>query len=254
MTTIFHTQLGTVDPIKGTIRIDNESFVYEIYLLPLTGNEVTVSRIQNDLIKRLGGRRFKGAPCLGITEDIVRSNILSNNYSGIGFVHNERIVTDSASATLQFHNWLTSDASNEKQMWINDLCRTKGEEKETKSQVSPVKALFRVFEQVTNHFQPHMDSIYLMVDNAVGKEAESKKLQSIYNAYGFNVVSKLEPSILPDSIFMKKVMDNRQVGGRRNKSFRKCKKRSTKKRERNIRKRDRTQKRERKKRAKPLIH
>jgi len=218
MNTVFHTKKDTNRPLRGTIRIENEAFDYELYLLPITGNNA--SSIEDTIVKRLASRQFKGRPCLGITEDMVRTHIDQNTYSGAGFIWNKRIPNDSASATLQFHNWLTNYPFDPKQLWINDLCREK--DPSSSSSTSPVKALFQLFEQITRQYQPHMTHIHLMVDNSFGKEAESNTLQSIYNAYGFHVVPRIETQQLPDAIFMEKRMLPLQQGGKpRRKSFRK---------------------------------
>lgn len=223
---VFHNEIDTAEPLTGNVVVDAETFSYEVFLMPIVH-----SAGQESIIERLGTRMYKGVHCLGITKDIVREHIREGNYSAIVFVKRDAS-RDTASATLQYYNWLTSSSTGEKQMWVNDLCRQKDPEKT--GRVSPVKALFRVVEMILSKYQPHMKYVYLTVDNAPGKQQEAVKLQNIYQSYGFSVVDDRDFTILPNSIYMRKPIETQRGGGdlkkkKKNKSFRKNRRRTKRK-------------------------
>jgi hypothetical protein len=137
------------------IRIDGVDFDVELFYDPhrMSG------RSQRALAKRLGTRYRDGKPCLGITRRNAADAIRHQDLSLIGFARN-RHVEDEASGTLQFYSWC--DGKTDQQLWINDLCRITSE-KVDKPATSPLKALFRVFEDIGR--AAGLQHIYLQVEN-----------------------------------------------------------------------------------------
>ena len=190
--------------MNGTIRMDNKTFEYELFLLPILGNIDTIDKptIETMLVTRLGNRFQKdGKRCLDMDEDLVRENINNNEYSVIGFVKNITDIDskDVASGTMQYYNWC--DKNGGKQLWIGDLCRiTEGD---IKPSVSPVKALLHVFEMVTvASLGKKIKYLHLMVED----EPEKVILPKIYKKYGFDIVGPDDCS-MSEYIVMKKKID-----------------------------------------------
>lgn len=168
----------TTVPIRGELRLDGEDFEYEVYLMPILGDdEVTVKQ---DLIKRLGGRMQNGKHCLNIDETVVSTNIEKGDYTAIAFIKNKHY-DDTASGTLQYYDWCNL---TRQQMWINDLCRIST----NKQAASPVKALLKVFELITIRYTKGLRFINLMVDNENREQAQI--LISIYGKYGFEIIKR----------------------------------------------------------------
>jgi len=174
----------TTKPIKGELVIGGESFSYDYYLLPIVSKvKAAVKKTKEALIKRIGNQIQNGKNCLDIDEKLVRENLKNDEYSAIVFVKNKNH-DDNASGTMQSYNWCESGSeSNQNQMWVNDLCRISSEKRE----VSPIKALIRVFEMITLKYTQNDKYIYLMVDKEVPAQAEI--LKNIYLKYGFEVAS-----------------------------------------------------------------
>jgi len=174
---IYNTEtLDTTKPIVGTVQMDNHEFEYEVYLLPILGDEK--DSVERDLIARLGGRLQNGKHCLDIDETVVSRNIENGEYSAMAFVKNKHH-DDVASGTLQYYDWCNT---GKPQMWINDLCRIST----SKQAASPVKALLKVFELITKKHTKRLRYINLMVDNENPEQA--KVLISIYGKYGFEIM------------------------------------------------------------------
>jgi hypothetical protein len=172
------TILDTSKPITGKIHLEGHEFDYEVYLLPIIGDDK--EKVEKDLIHRIGNRMQKGKHCLDIDEAVVSQNIENNEYSAIGFVKNHAH-DDSASGTMQYYDWCESGKN---QMWINDLCRITTD----KQSASPIKVLLKVFELITKTHTKGLRYINLMVDN---EDVEgSKVLIEIYKKYGFSIITK----------------------------------------------------------------
>jgi len=168
----------TTKPIKGEVHLEGHDFNYEIYLLPIIGDDQ--EKVERDLIKRLGNRMQKGKHCLDIDESTVEQNIENEEYSAIVFVENKNH-DDIASGTLQYYDWCEEGKN---QLWINDLCRLTT----SKQSVSPIKALLKVFENLAKKYAKRLNYVHLMVDNE--DEEGSKVLIEIYKKYGFDIVTK----------------------------------------------------------------
>jgi hypothetical protein len=168
----------TTKPITGELHLEGHDFKYEIYLLPIIGDDQ--EKVEKELIKRMGNRMQKGKHCLDIDEEIVERNIENEDYSAIVFVENKNH-DDVASGTLQYYDWCEQGKN---QLWINDLCRLTT----SKQSVSPIKALLKVFEIVAKKYTKRLSYIHLMVDNE--DEEGSKVLIEIYKKYGFDILTK----------------------------------------------------------------
>jgi hypothetical protein len=191
------TTTDTTTPIRGEIHLDGHNFEYEVYLLPIIGGTNKHSLEQN-FIKRIGNRFQNGKHCLDITEEIVRKNILNNEYSAIIFVKN-KAHNDSASATLQYYDWCNSGIN---QIWINDLCRIADKKKQP---VSPVKVLFKVVEMITLQYIKELRHINLFVDNL---KPDRNILINLYKNYGFKPMSR-EKCAMQDSVNKYTIMRRR---------------------------------------------
>lgn len=170
--------LDTTKPIHGTIKIDHHKFEYEVYLLPILGAEKAA--IEQDLVRRLGGRMRNGKHCLDIDEAVVSRNIENGEYTAVAFVKNKHH-DDVASGTLQYYDWCNA---GKPQMWINDLCRISTNKQAT----SPVKVLLKLLESVTIKHTKRLRYINLMVDNENQEQAQI--LLGIYKKYGFEIIKK----------------------------------------------------------------
>jgi len=168
----------TTRPIVGELHLEGHDFKYEIYLLPILGDDE--EKVEGELIKRMGNRMQKGKHCLDIDEEVVEQNIENDEYSAIVFIENKNH-DDVASGTLQYYDWC---GEGKKQIWINDLCRITT----SKQTASPIKALLKVFEIVAKKYAKRLNYVHLMVDN---EDVEgSKVLIEIYKKYGFDIVTK----------------------------------------------------------------
>lgn len=194
-----NTITDTTNPIIGELKLEEDivkdgvtetisaEFSYEIFLLPIIGNNANNTISQ--LINRLGDQIQNGKPCLEITKKIVEDNIENDEYTAVIFVKNKNY-DDKASGTMQLYDWCSTNRKkrkiNEKQMWINDLCRIT----ENRQKISPIKALLQVFEMVTSKYVPEIPYIHLMVDKTNMDEANT--LKNIYTKYGFELVNTRE--------------------------------------------------------------
>jgi len=190
---------------KGTVRNQGTIYEYTLYFLPLTEDKLV-----DEIATFFGNRVVKGESCLGITEEIVKRNIFTNNLSAFIIVH-ERGTHDYASASLQLFNWcLPGDNGLPNiQVFLNDLCRTKYLPKvktlrtlktlktlktlrktktrtkkisNQRSTVSPVKILFQLAEQLAVQ-NLNKEAIHLFI--ATG-EPGFKTLFDLYQTkYGF---------------------------------------------------------------------
>jgi len=199
----------------GEIEIDGTLFSYEIFLLPIIHKkEKELKDVHEYLIKKLGTRLKDGKACLDITEDVVRSNIESGNYSAFGFIKNLTDDTewlDEASGTMQYYDWCKKRKGP--QLWINDLCRITEPVSAPiggkKPSTSPLKALMTVFEQVAvKLLGASLMHLYLLVRD---QEPERSVLPGIYNKYGFSVVD-IKSCHFKDYIVMRKVITERELG------------------------------------------
>ena len=179
---IYHDKTNdTTVPLTGELQLKGEHFKYEVYLLPIIGSDNNkIAAVEEDLIKRMGNRMQNGKRCLEIDESVVRENIENDEYSAIVFIENKNH-DDVASGTLQYFDWC--DNGN-KQLWINDLCRIST----SKQPVSPIKALLKVFENLSKTYTKNVNYVYLMVDNE--DQVGGLVLIDIYKKYGFDIVSK----------------------------------------------------------------
>lgn len=138
-------------------------------------------------ILTLFGRRIQkdGKLCLGITEDIILTNILKHDYLALVHVTNDDI-DDSATAALQYLNWCAA-ADDSKQFWIHELCRVNNSALKLKS---PVSVLLDTLEQFSTAYS--ITDNYLLVE---GEQPGTNTLISIYNNYGFKIDDscKVEP-------------------------------------------------------------
>lgn len=199
------------EPLYGIMNIDGTDFEYELYLLPILSSNPDKNMIEKDLIQRLGSRIKNGKTCLDIGVDVVERNIKNNEYCAMAFITNKKC-NDSASGTLQLFDWCSNTQpvrnKGEKQIWVNDLCRiTAGK----KGKVSPVKALFKLFEKTTiDLLGKNARHLYLMVDNKQPAQDLSKEAQvliNIYKKYGFSRVSVDNCNFGSNHIIMKKSID-----------------------------------------------
>lgn len=161
--------------LTTTIASNDTVFRSDIYTNP----SAQPKRTQSSLIRMFGNRITHGAPCLGITTDIVRDNIQNGDYSAIGFVTNTS-ADDTASAALQYYDWCGTGMP---QLWINDLCRIT--RTPIKPSASPTPVLLEVFEAIAKEHA--LPSIYLMVDD---KEPERTLLPAIYKKYGYAITEE----------------------------------------------------------------
>ena len=201
------TQIRNKIYFAGEMQLEGTMFSYEIFLLPIVHSDSSkINSIQQYLINKLGTRQKDGKSCLDITEDIVRQNILDDNYSAMGFIKNisDPNWSDEASGSLQYYDWCKKRKGP--QVWVNDLCRITEANSATstvKPKVSPIKVLFKLFEQIAvKCIGPKLKFLHLLVED---KEPERSTLPAIYNKYGFHIVSSHECS-QADSIVMKKAI------------------------------------------------
>ena len=166
-------KLSNIDNIHEDIHNKHKIALRKIpalhHILTLFGN-----RIQKD-----------GKLCLGITEDIILTNILKHEYLALVHVTNDDI-DDSATAALQYTKWCEEDDAS-KQFWIHDLCRVNNSALKLRS---PVKVLLNALEQFSRIYG--ITDNYLLVE---GEQPGTNTLLGIYATYDFKIDDscKVEP-------------------------------------------------------------
>ena len=181
------TIVSLTENISNTITdISGNSFTYTIYPNPIR----KTYKEKKELIKFFGNRKLKdGTPCLGITENVVKNGIKDNTYDA--FIHvknNAPEIEDSATCSLQYYNWCDPTNDENKQLWINDLCRqtTSSANVRNKPKPSPTAILFDVVKKFS--LDHSIVTNYIMVEteyeNGVVNPG-AQKLIEIYTGYGF---------------------------------------------------------------------
>jgi hypothetical protein len=126
--------------------------------------------------------------CLEIDETTV-TEYMDNNYVSAYVIVNQKGSDETASGTLQIHDWCATTKKRKRSdgneprpaVWINDVCRILGTG--PKSEKSPVDALFFVMEQLTVQ-NMNQNEINLFVDTTTTTNKDV--LKRIYsNKYGF---------------------------------------------------------------------
>jgi len=140
-------------------------------ILKIFGNRTqTVKRMINGVLTE------KVEQCLGITEDVVLTNIMKHNYESLIYIKNDDF-DDSATGAMQYYNWCAKNNDDSKQLWIHDICRVNNSKTKLKS---PVSVLFDAIEQFSLNY--NILSNYVIVE---GEQPGTDTLISIYNNYGF---------------------------------------------------------------------
>lgn len=176
----------------GLLEVEGKTYEYKIFLLPLEKNTPEYNFVVDGIQKRRQKNSRKA--CLGIKKKDIMRSIDNEITSAYGFV-NEKGSADTVSASIQIYKW--SVDQSDIQVWIHDLCRhtPRGT---VKSEVSPLKVLFLLFEQLAANLI-NKDKIYLML------EPEKKDiLVPIYEKYGFAVDNDFKLLLTNDFIIMKK--------------------------------------------------
>ena len=187
----------------GKFKFEGHTFIFEIFLTPLEENTPDFQYVVDHIRKRR--RKCVRGACLGTTKSIITKHLQRQITSAYGFVR-ERGTTDEASGSLQIYDWF---AMGSPQVWVNDLCRSNGtyssatrKKSHSKSQVSPVKALFLLFEQLAiTAVQAQI--IYLNVERK-----NETILCPLYERYGFTRETKhkyrddyipMKKTVVPDT-------------------------------------------------------
>ena len=181
------------DMFAGEFKFKEVDFQYELYLTPFTHPDTT-TRVKTFF----GNRMFKGASCLGIDEASIQEYIDNEDISLFGIVRSSLNPLDTGSGTIQLFNYCSkAKGRNNAQAWINDICRTTDGEK---TPISPVEALFYIFEQFVIHNLRKPD-IYLFTE--IDK---APILTPIYERYGFEITTACnsDPSAY---VIMRKTID-----------------------------------------------
>jgi hypothetical protein len=166
---------------------ENTTFSYEIYTNPSDQPQT----IQDRCVEILANPKGR----LGITEQSVREGMRDKDYTAILLVRNT-MAEDQVSGSMQYFDWLEYGSS---QALVTDLCRIT--ENCTKSSVSPLRVLFRLYEALLSSANVH--SMYLMVDPS------SQRLLTHYaDEYGFQ---ELDICTEDDESIMQKSFTNYQV-------------------------------------------
>jgi len=168
---------------SGSIIFNGVEYLYELFLFPLINPDERTNIIDRISSRKRYNKDGTEEICLGIGVEDITDMIDNNDISAVGFVK-EKDSEDEGSGTLQIYNWCDLNKKRKKntiqnaQVWINDVCRNTPRGM-TKSVVSPVRILFKLFEQLVA-YNLSKDEIYLMVE-----KNEFGVLEKIYNGYGF---------------------------------------------------------------------
>jgi len=179
--------------LTGLIKHKNTIFDYEIFMNP----KLLSAEKQEYIINKMGDKIVNGKICLDITKDIVKENIITGEYSVVGFVKNAK-KDDEASGTLQYYDWCNKKTGPN--VWVNDLCRSSSL---PKPKVSTIEVLMKLFGDIA--LTNNINELNLMIE----KTEVAEILINIYHKYGFK---KTEGCDLEDMIVMKKPL---KTGGTR---------------------------------------
>lgn len=182
----------------GNFDFEENQYSYILYFLPLS------TKHQQEVIDFFGNRKLEdGSTCLDVDTSTITDYINNSQVSVFCIVYSSEFAypdVDTGSGTIQIYNHL-DDLSDieDAQCWINDVCRTRNYDIE-KSSISPIKALFNLFEQLAISLL-HKNIVYLMIvhdiehaDKNKNKQIKttSKILEKIYKNYGFKKHKKIQ--------------------------------------------------------------
>jgi hypothetical protein len=152
--------------IFSRIYVQKSSFDYMLFL-----NPVGLSGPDKRHIQTILGRANR----LGYTKDAAKQSLDDDMYDAVIHIWNHDCPDDEAIATLQYTDHLEQ---GEPQLWVNDLSRLG-----TSDAISPVRALFSIFEGLAVSEQ--VNTLYLMVDKKPA-ESHAKLIHHYANTYGFS--------------------------------------------------------------------
>jgi len=179
----------------GNFDFEENQYSYILYFLPLSAKH------QREVIDFFGNRKLEdGSTCLDVDTTTIENYITNSQVSLFCIVYSDADAypnADTGSGTIQIYNHL--DDLADAQCWISDVCRNRNYDIE-KPIVSPIKALFYLFEQLTISLL-HKNMIYLMIEHDI-KDADKNKnkqikatstiLEKIYKNYGFKKHKKIQ--------------------------------------------------------------
>jgi hypothetical protein len=182
----------------GNFDFEEKQYSYILYFLPLS------EKHQREVIDFFGNRKLEdGSTCLDVDNTTIENYIINSQVSLFCIVHSDADPysdADIGSGTMQIYNHLDDLADIEDaQCWISDVCRTRNYDI-GKPIISPIKALFYLFEQLTISLL-HKNVMYLMIEHDITDadkhknkqiKATSKILEKIYKNYGFKKHKKIQ--------------------------------------------------------------
>ena len=191
---------------EGNFDFEGNHFIYNLYLQPL-------SEIHKDEVADFFGNRKtynattqRDESCLNTGTNDIREYLAPNNNYGIWvfgkvWLHKEDELNDDiGSGTLQLADHLLTGND---QYWISDVCRTRDNDKE-KSKVSPIPALFYLFEQLILQ-KMNETKIWLMVNGIEDIADPPGILEKIYTKYGFHKSHNLQVGEISYKIMYKDI-------------------------------------------------
>ena len=201
----------------GNFNFEEKQYSYILYFLPLS------IKHKREVIHYFGNRKLQdSSTCLDVDINTIRDYIKNSQISVFGIVYSSEFNdvndpnADIGSGTIQIYNHLDERPDIEDaQCWINDVCRTRNYVTE-KPIVSPIKALFYLFEQLTISLL-HKRDIYLMVEYNIENEDEdknrqiestSKKLEEVYTNYGFHFIERKKIGVINYKIMSKQIINS----------------------------------------------
>jgi hypothetical protein len=200
----------------GNFDFEENQYSYILYFLPLS------IKHKREVIHYFGNRKLEdGSTCLDVDIDTITDYIKNAQISVFCIVYSSEFNdvnnpnADIASGTIQIYNHLDEGTDIEDtQCWINDVCRSRNYDIK-KQIVSPIKALFYLFEQLTISLL-HKQDIYLMIEYNIENEDKdknrqikktSKKLEEIYTNYGFNFMGRKKIGVINYKIMSKQIIN-----------------------------------------------
>ncbi len=157
-----------------SVSAGDQMFEYVVIYEP---HQKSKREIKEAIVNILAGK------CLGITEEDVKKNIASSNYTAVIQVSN-KAADDKAICSIQYTDHCGTGAP---QLWIHDLCRLTNKDipKASRPAVSPVSVLLDQVEKLARGVG--VTELRMLVSN--DDAAVSAVLERIYTGYGYKVAN-----------------------------------------------------------------